>query len=776
MGYSFSISSEAIPNAIVLGYRGTEAISRPYAFQIGLRVVGEVRDLAEVVHEPMVLETSGPQGIQRICGIVSSAKIVHVDPHGALVRLELVPTLWRAGLSRHSRIFTDASIPDILKAVLAEEDIPELELRLVESYPKREHVGQYKESNLAFISRLMEREGIFYFFEHEGDREKLIIADSNSAFGPSRTIPVGYTPRQDGVPEIGETFFALSMKRTALPRSVQLTDWNYRTPAVKLDAARDVAKTTKSVIVHHGDHLVDPDEIARRTRIRVEELRVGETLYRASGPVSMLLTGSSFTVDGHPRASMNGDLVALTIDHVGARIESIDDVAWRVLDLPRDISYRATVTGIRPGVPFRAQRLTPRPRIEGVVDGVVDGAAASTYAQIDDQGRYKLRLSFDEGDPIDGSTSTWVRMAQPHGGGVEGFHFPLRKRTEVHVAFDYGDPDRPLIVGVAHNVEKPSVVTAANHTQNVIMTGGSNRIEIEDLAGLQRIDVSCPTLDSFMHLGAGIYQFDVNTEGEGWIYTGADHEITVDGHKTEDVLGSVFETYKSSQTFTIDRAVTEMMKTSRTTTVDGPEVNTWKGPLTETVTLAVEERYVTGLETIVSGAVTLTYNVGEKLTVTGGATETYLANQDTGVTGTLTHTVTGTVQETLKSSSSRTVGTAYDLQVDGAMTVRCNKLDGDIGNWGTADGATKNRIENLVDEILGKQIKVTGFKATAIGYRNRNIMFDISATGIAIGIAGVSFSATPVKIEKIGPKLHTTVPELKLRGANMLIKTLMLVV
>jgi len=775
MGYSFSISSEAIPNATVLGYRGTEAISRPYAFQIGLRVPGAVRDPAELVHEPMVLETSGPHGVQRIAGIVSSATIVHVDSHGALMRLELVPTLWRASLSRHSRIFTDNSIPQIIQAVLKEEGITEFELRLVETYPKREHIGQYKESNLAFVSRLMEREGIFYFFDHEGDRDKLIIADSNSAFGSSRIVPVGYAPKHEGEAEIGESFFELSMKRSALPRRVQLTDWNYLTPAVRLDTEVDVAETSMGAVVHHGDHVLDPDELARRTRIRAEELSVHETTFRGSGPASMLLTGSTFVVDGHPRAALNGELIALTIEHTAARIEQIDDVAWRVLKLPKDISYRATVTAIRSSVPFRAPRLTTRPRVQGLVDAVVDGAATSTYAQIDDHGRYKVQLAFDEGDPIDGSNSTWVRMLQLHGGSAEGFHFPLRKRTEVHIAFAYGDPDRPLIVGVAHNVETPSAVTAANHTQNVIMTGGGNRIEIEDRAGSQYLDVRCPTLGSRLHLGAGTYQFAANTEGEGWWSTGGDTEVTVGGNKTEDVLANVLETYKGSQTLTVLGAVTETMLTSRTTTVVGPQTDTWTGPLVETVTNPVTETYNSGLETTVAAAVTQTYNVGETLTVTGGATEAHNSNQATVVTGSLTHTVTGTASETFGGTTTRLVDGAKSLTVDGKMTVTAPNFEGDIGSWSTLDDATKEHIENTIASYIALDVTVTpaSVSISALSFsmfasKSTWNIANLSSTGASAARYGVYRTAFPSESIKAGSQAYVCGIALVMKGIAFL--------
>ena len=113
-----------------------------------------------------------------------------------------------------------------------------------------------------------------------------------------------------------------------------------------------------------------------------------------------------------------------------------------------------------------------------------------------------MRFAFDESALGDGKASTRVRMMQPHGGGVEGWHFPLRKGTEVLFTFLGGDPDRPVIAGVVPNALTPSPVTAGNHTKNVIQTGGRNRLELEDKAGQERITLSTPHSNTYLRMGA----------------------------------------------------------------------------------------------------------------------------------------------------------------------------------------------------------------------------------------------------------------------------------
>jgi len=173
-----------------------------------------------------------------------------------------------------------------------------------------------------------------------------------------------------------------------------------------------------------------------------------------------------------------------------------------MIDLPHKETYFVEVEAIPGETQFRAVSSTPWPRIYGFENGIVDGPAESEYAQMDDQGRYSVKFRFDESDLKNGGASTFVRMMQPHGGGIEGFHFPLRKATEVVFSFLGGDPDRPVISGVVPNALTPSPVTSGNHTKNVVQTGGRNRLEIEDLADQQRITLSTPYSNTYLRMGS----------------------------------------------------------------------------------------------------------------------------------------------------------------------------------------------------------------------------------------------------------------------------------
>src|SRR5262249_34510143 len=202
-------------------------------------------------------------------------------------------------------------------------------------------------------------------------------------------------------------------------------------------------------------------------QIRAQSLAATQSVFQATGPRLHMHAGYAFELEEHPRPSFNAKYLVVEAHHHGNQAVGLDHFK-QMLELEHDDPYLVDVTAIPAKTQFRPAMTTPWPRIYSFENAVVDGPAASEYAQIDSSGRYNVKFHFDESALKDGQASTWVRMMQPHGGGVEGFHFPLRKGTEVVVSFLGGDPDRPVISGVVPNTLTPSPVTSGNYTENVL--------------------------------------------------------------------------------------------------------------------------------------------------------------------------------------------------------------------------------------------------------------------------------------------------------------------
>jgi type VI secretion system secreted protein VgrG len=239
-----------------------------------------------------------------------------------------------------------------------------------------------------------------------------------------------------------------------------------------------------------------------------------------------------------------------------------------------DRPYGVEVTAIPAKVQFRAESKTAWPRIYGYENGTICGPVESEYAQIDEDGRYNVKFKFDESDLKNGKASTWVRMLQPHGGGIEGWHFPLRKGTEVVFTFLGGDPDRPVIAGVVPNAHTPSPVVRANHTTNVIQTGGRNRLELEDKAGHQRITLQTPYANTRLRMGApnSHYNLILATDGASVLDVGLVYDVNIGGAKTEVVLGAKTEITVGAKTEVVIGADTDVVVGAKVEVQVGPKI------------------------------------------------------------------------------------------------------------------------------------------------------------------------------------------------------------
>ncbi|MDI1445067.1 type VI secretion system tip protein TssI/VgrG [Polyangium sp. 6x1] len=504
-----TISSSVLPDTTrVIAFRGVEAISRTYEFEIFLSLEGEEGDgldLGDAIgaKAQLVIDRADDNLPPFVFGgILASLELLHAVEGRSLVRAVLVPRLWLLGLSKHSRIFTKKKLPEVIESILEDNGLSgdDYELRLG-SYETEEHICQYRESDLDFISRWMEREGIFYYFVHGEDGEKLVLSDGSSYEEDILGKPVRYFPQTGQDRSAGASFRAFTSRHRTLPSLVKLKDYDYARPNLTIAGSAPVSSNGAGEVSLYGERFFSAAAGERLAKLRAEEMLAREVVFQARGTRSHLRAGHVFEIEEHPRAALNSKYLAIEARHHGNQAAGAS-AFQKLLDLDHDEVYFVEVDAIPKGTQFRPETRTQWPRIYGYENGTVDGPADSEYAQIDDQGRYSVKFKFDETNLKDGKASTFVRMMQPHGGGIEGFHFPLRKGTEVVFSFLGGDPDRPVISGVVPNALTPSPVTSGNHTKNVIQTGGRNRLELEDKSGQQRVTLSTPYSNTYIRMGS----------------------------------------------------------------------------------------------------------------------------------------------------------------------------------------------------------------------------------------------------------------------------------
>ncbi|MFO0619122.1 MAG: type VI secretion system tip protein TssI/VgrG [Polyangiaceae bacterium] len=626
------VSGALPPHAAVAAFRSIEALSAPYRVELAVVVSGDhALDLSACLGERMTLRLDAGADGATLTGLVREASLVEATGSGATARrvysFAVAPRLGALALGQRSRVFTRTRFPDILLQVLRESGIEgdAVELRLTRDYPTEEHVCQYRESDLAFLSRWIEREGIYYFFEHDAGGERAVFVDDRSAHEGSATrAPIRFRASASEA-RAPEGFHAARTELQSLPTRVVVTDHDYQRPGLSLVGSARARHRGHGDVSLYGARAFTPAEAAHVARVRAEALFAEARQVEFEGSERRVQPGFLFDLDessGAERSDLLGAWLALEVEREAAPIAGVGAIAWPSRARSGvSGAYRARVRALAASVQHRTPHRTPWPRIAGFESATVDGPADSSYAQIDAHGRYAIRLHFDEARAA-GASSTWVRMAQPHGGGAEGMHFPLRRGTEVLVHFQDGDPDRPVIGGVLPNADTPSPVTAMNATRNVLQTGGATRLEIEDAEGAQYMNTTTPVMGSGLFMGdSGAspkgHHVELATEGSGAKSFGAHFDRFIGGPKSEQVSGPVTRAYDAPYVTSVAGNATRDYAASHARVVKGDSLLVVGGTLDDTVMGAAKESFGASLDETVTGAVSATYATDHALAIGG---------------------------------------------------------------------------------------------------------------------------------------------------------------
>ncbi len=537
-------------------FTGQERISRPYSYDLELVSKKADIDFGKVLKEPVYVGIKAPVRLRdggfgnrllKISGMLSFFQQEEKKYEWVRYRAVLVPRLWKLSLTIQSRVFQDKDVKQIVEQVLKDAGFAttDFEFKTTGSYKPREYVVQYQESDLDFINRWLEHEGIFYFFDQTDEGEKIIFGDSTSAYAAlvgGAKVPYRPIAEKGGrVAEEGATdWFAeeviqsFSSRHSVIPKEVVLNDYNWRKPADSIKVEATVHDDGVGKVYNYADHYKDTGEGKALAKVRAEEIKCRRAVFMGASDHKAFRAGTKFTLADHYRDDFNTDYL----------ITDVRTRAAQALGLPWSTVIGTTFgnewSGILASETFRPLRETPWPSIHGVINAKVDGGGSEQYAEIDDAGRYKVKLPFDLSDKKDGKASRFIRMAQPYSGKDFGMHFPLHKGAEVILTFVDGDPDRPIISAAVPNPDTSSPVKGGNHTQCVIKTGSDNKIVIEDTSGGERIRMSTPHSSTYLSLGAPNAGGNVHlgTDGKEIREIGTDTDTTIGANLLHAVGGS----------------------------------------------------------------------------------------------------------------------------------------------------------------------------------------------------------------------------------------------
>lgn len=587
----YTFVSQAYPENTfsVARFRGNEGISSLYEFDILLACDDPEIDTASVLQNPATFSIITPDAEFPIYGIMARFEQLHELDETIFYRGVLVPRLWQANLYHDNQLFLAKSVTDIIEEILAQANLTsnDYELRCTGTYSAWEYICQYRESDFNFFSRWMEREGIYYYFEQTEDGDRIMITDSSTSHRDVRGNAVlNYIPASGLVPEDEDAVRSLICRHQMLPRNVVLRDYNYRRPTLDLRGEADVDPSNgRGTVYIYGEHFKTPEEGNGLARIRAEELICRERVFHGESTAPNIRPGFLFDLAGHYRNSYNQQYLVTEVRHEGRQSRFLfPGEAPGSEESSGEMSYSNQFTAIPADVQYRPERKTTKPRFYGSMNATIDAAGDGQYAEIDDQGRYKVILPFDQSGNSGGRASRWVRMAQPYAGANFGMHFPLHKGTEVLLTFVDGDPDRPIIAGSVPNPDTMSPVTGNNQSQSVIRTGGGNQIRIEDSDGGQQIHLSSPTEGSIISLGAP-------NKGNIYFKTVGNMVTKVDGPEDRTVKGPVFVEHGDSYELKNTGKVKITYQNDVTTKTFGSTIEEFQGSKKSTMKGTTDEFY-----------------------------------------------------------------------------------------------------------------------------------------------------------------------------------------
>ena len=491
------------PDFAVYAFSGVERISRPYSFSIDLVSLFEREPLADLVGKEACLSIADRSGASRLVhGVILEMEQLHTANLRTLYRCRLAPRLWFLGLRRNHRIFQNKTVPEIITSILEEQKFTReaFAFKCRETYPPREYCVQYGESDLHFISRLCEEEGIYYYFEHALDRHCLCFSDAQG--GPG----IGGQSRIRHVPGSGQTPDTAVVSRATLrARSVSdqatLRDWSFLAPSTVLEGSELEPDASKAPIApgvraetYAYPHIFQTAAEAQRyTGIQLLRQLTFQTWLEAESDVSRFLPGFTFTLYGHESARCNGVWWITGVTHRGEQPQVLEHEAP-----DRGMSYAATLLAIPEKARYVPELAHPAQRIQGTQTAVVTGPD-NEEVYPDEYGRVKVQFFWDRAGKWDEKTSCWVRVAQGWAGTEFGGMAVPRIGHEVVVSFLEGNPDRPLITGLVHNAASiPPYALPAHKTRTIFRSmstpggkgrHGFNELSIEDKSGAEAVVV-----------------------------------------------------------------------------------------------------------------------------------------------------------------------------------------------------------------------------------------------------------------------------------------------
>ncbi len=563
------------PDALLVEqFHGREAMSELFGFEVDCLATSAHYALKELIGEEVSLRLRLADGSRRsLHGFVSTVQQLGSD--GALARYRLVLVPWLHALTQRSDsyVFQDKSVLDILDEVFRDYPFACYRFDVGTALPKRSVAMQYRETDYAFVARLLAEEGLNFFFEHLDDetatasedngrpqaRHRLVVFDNNASLPPCSQPAIRFH-RADAA-ETSDTITQLAEQRQVQPNAVALSSWDYKTLAAPAADGSVLIGTGESppLEIHEGGgayRYTDGVESERIARARTESLALAHQRMRGEGTVRALAVGSWFDLHGHAEA--DGEYIVLSVTHRAANNldAGMPDIAQ--LGAVEHGTYCNQFTCAPRNIPIRPPYWFPKPVAPGPQVALVVGLEQEEISTERDH-RIKVQFPWQRGEraaagqglhpatsnaPGNLAAGTWVRVAEPSAGPNWGGIFVPRIGQEVQVGFVSADIDRPVVTGQLYNdADTPPYHGADNHPgalagirSQEYASGGFNHWTIDDTPGQLRQSLTSSYAGTQLHMGYLIRQND-NQRSR---YRGLGFELATDAWATLRAARGVF--------------------------------------------------------------------------------------------------------------------------------------------------------------------------------------------------------------------------------------------
>ncbi len=666
-------------------FHGEEKLSEPYFYYLDMISEEYELDFDQIVGEGITITMDLSSGEQKhFHGICTRFIQGAYDGTQCKYFAEVRPWMWQLNLTRDSRIFQEMKIPDIITQVFDDLGFSDYKDSLTKTYEEVDYCVQYQETAYNFVQRLMEDNGICYYFEHEEDKHTLVLSDDSTQHPDCPGVPTVTMSPPDSAMIEDDTISQISLEKSVATGKYAMDDFDFETPSTDLlvtdvDALEE-HKTTDLRIYEYPGGFTQSNAGDDRSKLRMESLEYPVRMINGQGNCRDFRFGYKFTLEDHEREDVNDTYLIYSLQFTATQD-----------------AYHNSFTAFPADTPFRPEVKTPRPKIFGSQTALVVGKE-NEEIYTDKYGRIKVQFHWDQEGENDENSSCWVRVMQGWAGKGWGMIFIPRIGMEVVVSFLEGNPDKPLVTGCVYNAEQTVPYNLPdNQTQSTIKTDSSkdaegfNEIRFEDKADEEEI---------YVHA-----QKDMNIE----VLNDETRTITKNRTTTIEEENDTLTVSKGDRTF-------EVTEGNETTTIGGDREITVSGDETRTnegdYTVKIDGDYkitVEGDLTIeVTGKISISTDDNYELTVSGDYTNDVDGDASTTVGGDLTDEADGDVTHSAGGDLKNETDGDLTNSASGDLT---NEADGDLTN--SAGGDLTDEADGDVSISATNEATVSGMNVTA---------------------------------------------------------------